>query len=168
MAVGDLAFYYTLYLWFNSSIHPNIKEVTHSVWGSARHGQSMGWGNFSYPNNGKKNWGNHDISVNGIWREIFSLKLCSSGRKHFVYPWAGSCPSRGATQEHCSTHAWTKKTRKKGLFQPRMCKTGNTFRGLNCHFSGKRGGFCQNFYSNSSDSDLFRGQIWSKIPQILV
>ena len=35
--------------------------------------------------NDKKNWGNQD-SVNGIWREIFSFKLCSWGRKHFIHP----------------------------------------------------------------------------------
>ena len=37
-------------------------------------------------------------------------------------------------------------------------KAGNAFRGLKCHFSGKSGWF-------SSDSNLFRGQIWGKIPQ---
>ena len=34
----------------------------------------------------KKNWGNQDISINRIWREIFNLDLCSWGRKHFVHP----------------------------------------------------------------------------------
>ena len=37
--------------------------------------------------NDKKNRGNHDISVNGIWREIFSFKFCFRERKHFVHPW---------------------------------------------------------------------------------
>ena len=37
------------------------------------------------PGKDKKHWGNHDIIVNGIWREIFSLKVCLWGRKHFVH-----------------------------------------------------------------------------------
>ena len=39
------------------------------------------------PGNDKKKWGNHDMSVNGVWREIFSLKLCSWKRKQFVHSW---------------------------------------------------------------------------------
>ena len=45
------------------------------------------WGELLLGND-RKNWRNHDISVNGIWREIFSLKLCSWGRKHFVHSWS--------------------------------------------------------------------------------
>ena len=37
--------------------------------------------------NDKKNFENHNITINGIWRVILSLKLklCSWGRKHFVH-----------------------------------------------------------------------------------
>ena len=40
------------------------------------------------PLSGKRQekWENHDIIVNELWREIFSLKLCFWGRKHFVHP----------------------------------------------------------------------------------
>ena len=49
-----------------------------------------------------------------------------------------------------------KKQVKGGLFCSRMRKARNTFRGLKCHVSGKMGGVV-NIYSNSLDSNLFRG-----------
>ena len=59
-----------------------------------------------------------------------------------------------------------KKTRKKaqGLFCSRTCKARNAFGGLKCHVSGKGCGFVK-IYINALDSNLFKGQIWDKIPQ---
>ena len=49
-----------------------------------------------------------------------------------------------------------KKRGKGGLFQHRTQKAGNSFRASKMPFSGKRGSFV-NTYSNSLDSNLFRG-----------
>ena len=45
---------------------------------------------------------------------------------------------------------------KRSLFCSRPRTAGNAFRGLKCHSLGKRGAFVK-IYSNSSDSNLFRG-----------
>ena len=46
----------------------------------------------------------------------------------------------GSTQVYWCTYAWTKK----GVFCSRTHNAGNMFRGLKCHFMGKRRLFCQN------------------------
>ena len=52
-----------------------------------RRGQSAGVGSTAL-GKWRENWKYHDISENGIWREIFSLKLCSWGRKHLAHTWS--------------------------------------------------------------------------------
>ena len=44
---------------------------------------------------------------------------------------------------HVCEQQQPKKTRKKGSFQQRTRKAGNTLRSLEYNFSGKRGWFCQ-------------------------
>ena len=53
---------------------------------------------------------------------------------------------------HSGTLLYTcvnKKKKRGGLFQPRTRKAGNAFRGVKCHFSGKRGGFVNTDHSDS-------------------
>ena len=67
-------------------------------------------------------------------------------------------------------HMCEQKTRKRGYFWPRMHKAGNVFRGLKCHFSGKKkkvgvGGCVKNYSKlNSSASNQFlRGHLHNSL-----
>ena len=69
---------------------------------------------------------------------------------------AHSCSPAQEGHSDMLVHTCVNKKNEWGVFFCiRMRHAGNTFRGLKCHFSGKRGGFVK-IYSNSSDSDLFR------------
>ena len=67
-------------------------SVSASFWASSLSGMDkVREGGTMFTGNDKKNLGiNNNISVNGIQREIFSFKLYSWGRKHFVHPWSFS------------------------------------------------------------------------------
>ena len=63
-----------------------------------------------------------------------------------------------------AVHVWTKKQGEGGLFQPRMHKAGNTFRGPKCHVSGK-GVVLLKFTHILQIQIYLEGQIWGKVPQ---